>query len=62
MSKRTCTHISKYVSALCVDEQAVDIMPEPNSGGLVINGNQPLLRRKFIGLRRTYGKERNGIR
>jgi hypothetical protein len=32
MSKRICPQLNGYVSALCVDEQAVDIMPDLNSG------------------------------
>jgi hypothetical protein len=33
MRKRKSDHIGGHVSALCVDEQAVDIMPDPNNGG-----------------------------
>jgi hypothetical protein len=33
MSKQICPQLNRYISALSVDEQAVDIMPEPNPGG-----------------------------
>jgi hypothetical protein len=36
MSKRECPQIEGYISALYVEEQAVDIMPGLNSGGQLI--------------------------
>jgi hypothetical protein len=37
-------------------------LPSVYRNGGPMNRNQPPAGRKFIGLRRTYGKERNGIR
>jgi hypothetical protein len=33
MSKGTCAQLTGHISALCAEEQAVDIMPYPKSGG-----------------------------